>query len=108
MKPTNLEPDDARLGSLLCEACATPALPPCFQENVWRRIESAEARNVPAPDSNWLDALVGWLLRPKLAFAVAAVLVLTGVGLGWNNGEHLARQDALARYLAAVAPHSLR
>ena len=44
----------------------------------------------------------------RLAFAVAAVLVLTGLGLGWSNGEQLARQDAQARYVAAVAPNSLR
>jgi len=108
MNKQNLNPDEVRLGALLREARATPALPPRFQDNVWRRIESTEARTVSAGDSNWLDALVSWLLRPRLAFAVATVLVLTGVGLGWSRGEQLARHDAQARYLAAVAPNSLR
>ena len=108
MNKQNFNPDEAQLGTLLREARATPSLPPRFQENVWRRIESAEARNTYLGDSNWLDALVGWVLRPRLAFAVAAVLVLTGVGLGWNKGEQLVRQDAQARYLTAVAPNSLR
>ena len=108
MNKPHLNPEEARLGALLRETRATPSLPPRFQENVWRRIESAEARTVSAGDRNWLDALVGWRLRPRLAIAVVAVLVLTGVGLGWTKGEQLARRDAQARYLAAVAPNSLR
>ena len=103
MKPTDLEPDDARLGALLRECRLSPSLPPRFQENVWRRIEKADATT----HVNWLDVLAGWLLRPRLAFAVAAVLVLTGLGLGWNKGERLARNDAQARYLSAVAPNAL-
>ena len=103
MKSNNLEPDDARLGTLLRESRPSPSLPPRFQENVWRRIEKADAKSA----ANWLDALAGWLMRPRLAFAVAAVLVLTGLGLGWNNGERLARNDAQARYLSAVAPNAL-
>lgn len=108
MKPTHLKPDDARLGALLSESRTSPSLPPRFQENVWRRIESAEARNISLNDGNWLDAMVSWIFRPRLAFAVVAVLVLAGVGLGWNQGAQLARHDAQARYLAAIAPNSLR
>lgn len=90
------------------EARATPSLPPRFQENVWRRIDDAARRDLPVGDGNWLNALAGWMLRPWRALAVAAVLVLAGVGLGWQQGEHLAQHEAQARYLAAVAPNSLR
>lgn len=103
MKPTNLEPDNARLGTLLRESRPAPSLPPRFQENVWKRIEQADTKSA----ANWLDVLAGWLLRPRLAVAVVAVLVVTGLGLGWNNGERLARNDAQARYLSAVAPNTL-
>jgi hypothetical protein len=103
MKPTNLEPDDARLGILLRESRNSPLLPPHFQESVWRQIEKADAKS----DANWLDVIADWLMRPRLAVAVAAVLVLAGLGLGWNNGERLARNDAQARYLSAVAPNAL-
>jgi hypothetical protein len=103
MKPSDLDPDDVRLGTLLCESRSSPSLPPRFQENVWRRIEQGEVK----PKVDWLDLLASWLLRPRLAVAVAAVLVLTGLGLGWNNGERQARNDAQARYLATVAPNAL-
>lgn len=106
MKSNNSEPDDARLGALLREARNEPALPPRFQENVWRRIEKADAPGA-VKSATWLDALAGWLLRPRLAVAVAAMLVLVGVGLGLNHGVQQARSDAQARYLAAVAPNIL-
>jgi hypothetical protein len=108
MNKQNSNADEARLGALLRDARATPSLPPRFQENVWRRIESADACSIALEDGNWFDAWMDWVLRPRLAFAVVAVLVMTGVGLGWSRGEQLARQDAQARYLMAVAPNSLR
>jgi hypothetical protein len=98
----------AKFEALLRESRPSPPLPPRFQENVWRRIESADARNVPAGAGNWLDAIAAWILRPRLAFAVVTVVVLAGMGLGWREGEQFARHDAQARYLAAVAPNSLR
>ncbi len=103
MKPTDLEPEDARLGTLLRESRPAPSLPPRFQENVWCRIDKTDATT----HANWLDVLAGWLLQPRLAFAVAAVLVLTGLGLGWNKGERLVRNNAQARYLSAVSPNAL-
>jgi hypothetical protein len=108
MKEQNFKSDEGKLSGLLRESRATPALPLRFQENVWRRIESADMRNVTVGDANWFDAVAAWLLRPRLALAVAAALVLTGLGLGWSSGEQLVRQDAQARYVAAVAPNSLR
>lgn len=108
MKEHDLKSDEGRLSGLLRELRATPPLPPRFQEHVWRRIESAEARNIPAGEANWFDAVTTWLLRPRLALAAAVVIVLTGLGLGWSSGEQHARQDAQARYVAVVAPNSLR
>lgn len=106
------EPDfkstDEKLGALLRESCSHSALPPRFQENVWRRIECAEKHNSAMVDSTWLEVIAGWVLRPRLAFAVAAALMVAGIGFGWSRGEQLARQDAQSRYIAAVAPNSLR
>jgi hypothetical protein len=99
--------EEAKLQELLRSARPTVELPPRFQENVWRRIEQAEARHARVA-VGWLDALAAWVLRPQLAVAVAAVIILTGAGLGWSRGERLAQSEAQARYVSAVAPSLLR
>jgi hypothetical protein len=107
MNTNNPNPDDAKLSSLLRDSRVTPALPPRFQENVWRRIADAETRKV-ADSATWLDALIAAVLRPRLAFAAVAALVILGALLGARDGNQLARHDAQVRYLASVAPNSLR
>ncbi len=104
------EASDARLGALLREASrnAGPALPPRFQEGVWRRIEEAAAPVKVAGGITWLDALVTLVLRPRFAMATATVLIVAGALLGVREGNQMAKQDAQARYLAVVAPNSLR
>ena len=101
----NMNPDDTRLSALLRESRVSPALPPRFQENVWRRIE---AKVVPAKAGSWLDALAGLVLRPRFAYATVTALVLAGALLGVHQGAQLAKQDAQARYVAMVAPNPLR
>jgi hypothetical protein len=105
MNKENQNPDDVRLGALLRASRPSPSLPPRFQETVWRRIEEAEA---PAKFDSWLDALAALVLRPRFAFATVSALVLAGAFLGAYNGTQVARQDAQAQYLAAVAPNPLR
>ena len=104
MKNENTHPDDVKISGLLRAARATPSLPPRFQENVWRRIEFAAA----APSGSWLDALAVLILRPRLAFAAAAVLLVAGGLLGAQEGSQTTRHDAQARYVAYVAPNALR
>ena len=112
MNIENIHPDpganDARLGALLRQSRVSPALPPRFREGVWRRIENAEATARSAGGLAWLDALASLVLRPRFALATALLLVAGGALLGAREGSHLAKQDAQARYLAEVAPNSLR
>jgi hypothetical protein len=105
MKNENLNPADEKLGALLRGSRLAPALPPRFQQNVWRRIEDAES---PLKPASWLDALATLVLRPRFAVAAAAGLLLAGVFAGTLEGRQLARHDAQMNYLAAVAPHALR
>ena len=106
MKPENLDPNDARLGSLLREARTTPSLPPRFREGVWRRIEEGE---IPATARvSWLDALAAKVLRPRFAMAGAVVLICAGSIFGAVHGAQVNHEDAQSRYLASVAPNSLR
>jgi len=107
MNQKKFKQDEQKLGELLREARVAPLLPPRFQQNVWRRIENEGYRPSTSLGASWLDAFAVWLLRPRLAFAVAALLVLTGVGMGWSNGQQRYQDDAQSRYLAAVAPSVL-
>lgn len=107
MNGINQKQDEARLRALLRESKSTSPLPPRFQENVWRRIERVEVGQ-PGDRRNWLDALVNLVLRPRLAFAAVAVLVLMGTVLGVREGVQTAHHEAQARYLTAVAPDALR
>ena len=100
-----MNPSDNKFSEVLRAARPSPSLPPRFQENVWRRIEDAEA---PAKSDSWLDALAALVLRPRLAYATVAMLMLAGVLLGTYHGAQNAKQTEQARYLAAVAPNSLR
>jgi len=108
MNKKNSNPDDAVLSALLRESRATPAPPPRFQEGVWRRIEQAEAPVHSTGGLAWLDALAALVLRPRFALATAAALIFAGALLGVREGSQVVHQDARARYLATVAPHSLR
>jgi hypothetical protein len=99
------EASETRFREVLRTARPSPLLPPRFQENVWRRIEDAE---VPAKSGSWLDAFATLVLRPRFAYATVATLVLAGVLLGTYQGAQTARHNEQARYLAAVAPNSLR
>ena len=103
MKEKQLPPEAAQISALLRPARVSPQLPPRFQQNVWRRIEDAEA---PTKSESWLDALANLILRPRFALATAAVLLLAGVFAGTLEGRQVARHDAQMNYLASVAPHS--
>jgi hypothetical protein len=103
MKMNSQTPDDAKLRALLRESRLAPELPPGFQDAVWRRLERAEA-----PAANWLDALAAWFLRPRLAFATAAAMLLLGISLGIAQGASHADELAKARYLDSVSPPALR
>ena len=100
----DMNPEDAKLSALLRKSRVSPSLPPRFQEGVWRRIEDAEVLEKPA---TWLDALAALLLRPKFALVAATVLVMAGALFGVREGSLLARQDAQAQYMTAVAPANM-
>ena len=107
MNETHQFPEDLNLRTQLRAAKPSPDLPPRFQENVWRRIESGESAGKQSADPTWLEALAALLLRPRFAVATAALLVIAGGLWGVRDGTEFARKDAQARYVAAVAPGAL-
>jgi hypothetical protein len=107
MNEQNTDPETVALRGLLREARGAPDLPSRFQEGTWRRIEGAELKALPEP-AGWMNTWFARFLRPKFAFAGVALLIVTGAALGIRDGAHVAREDAQARYMAAVAPDLLR
>lgn len=107
MNEVNQQQDEARLRVLLHESRSSPSLPPRFQEGVWRRIEGTE-RDRSADNFAWLEALLQRVLRPRLALATVAVLILFGALLGVREGVDSARHADQARYLEAVAHGVMR
>jgi hypothetical protein len=100
-----MNPDDTKFREVLRTARPSPSLPPHFQENVWRRIEDAEAS---VKSDTWLDMLAALVLRPRFALIIAAMLVMTGALFGAREGNRMAQQDAQAQYMTAVAPATMR
>jgi hypothetical protein len=102
----NDETDEARLRTLLRQCRPEAQLPAGFQDAVWRKIERAQAPKLTLADR--LDQLSGWLLRPRLALALAVVMLAGGVTAGIAQGEGAASSIAREKYLASVNPSGLR
>ena len=90
MKTNEPSNQDEALRKVLKEWRTDVALPPRFQEAVWRRIELAEP--VPAPIAPSLWAVIAhWigtvLPRPALATAYVAVVLAVGVTAGWAQAR---------------------
>ena len=104
-----IQPNDDRLRALLREARPAPALPPRFQESVWRRIEHSQAPAARTP-ALWarLDRWVERLLAPRFALASLAFLLAAGGLTGVMTSAGTSKQLAQERYLSAVAPNTLR
>jgi hypothetical protein len=104
MKNENQSENESALRALLGRARPAPALPPRFQEGVWRRIAKAEA----PVELGWLERLLAPFLRSRFALASLAAMLLLSTVAGLMDGTASARQAAQARYLSAVAPNTVR
>ena len=100
MKHENKTPEDAKLRALVREGRSAPDLPPGFQNAVWKRIERTEA----TPQSHWLEALAGWLFRPRFAAASLAAVMLLGIVSGVFTSARAGQVGSQARYVASVDP----
>lgn len=110
MNTNHTNENDPALSAVLREWELADPLPPHFQEQVWKRIERAEAPPVTAgsPWSLLMDWINAVLPRPAFALACAVVLLLAGGAAGWAQARHEAGHvgDELeARYLRVVDPY---
>ena len=107
----NYQPEnDDGLNEVLGQWTVDTPLPPRFQEQVWRRIAKAETKMQPAI-SFWVSLLhfvEANLLRPKIAYSYAAVLLLVGVAGGaWAAQRESGRLDSAlrSRYVQSIDPY---
>src|SRR2546427_6414553 len=108
MKTNEPGDNDEALRKVLREWRTDASLPPRFQEEVWRRIERAQASGAP---SAWA-VMIHWigvvLPRPALAASYVAVLLAIGVTVGWAQArQETARvKDELGqRYVRVLDPY---
>ena len=96
---------------MLKEWRTNAALPPGFQEAVWRRIERADSAPAPTAPSVWtvIAHCIGTVLpRPALATAYVAVLLAVGVTAGWAQArQETARVNGELgeRYVRVLNPY---
>ncbi len=104
MNPSAPNPDDPKLRDLLRAAHLAEALPPRFQENVWRRLERVERRAEVTSTPGWLAVLIRGIFRPAYATTGLVALMLAGTWMGVRDGDGRAHLADRARYVAAVSP----
>ena len=100
------------LRKVLREWRVTEPLPPRFLEGVWRSIQQAEAKAMPATTTTLWSLCKAWLAaalpRPAVATAYLGVLLVAGMATGyWQARQTTARWDNElgARYVQSVDPY---
>ena len=101
----NMNPSDTKFSEAPARRAPSPALPPRFQENVWRRIEDAEA---PVKSGIVAGCAGGFDFAPAICLRHRRRAVAGGRFARHARRPQTARHDAQTRYLASVAPDSLR
>jgi len=110
MKPDQQPENDERFNDVLRQWTVDIPLPPRFQEQVWRRIERAEAKAQPKVTFwSWLLNLAAvYRPSPKVAYSYLAILLFLGVvGGTWAAQRETDRLDAAlgSRYVQSVDPY---
>ncbi|MEO7297440.1 MAG: hypothetical protein ABI042_02545 [Verrucomicrobiota bacterium] len=102
----NQQNDDEALRASLREWKENSSLPPRFQEQVWQKIERAEAEKNTR--WNFLKSIETLLPRPALAVSYVVVLLAVGMGAGmWQSERKSAKMDSTLErlYVQSVDPY---
>ena len=100
--------NDKPVRKLLRQWRVDAALPPRFQEQVWKRIENAETKSTfgfVGTVQKWLETT---LTRPVLAGSYLAVFLVIGISAGCQQGQTKSEQlksQLQARYVQMVDPY---
>jgi hypothetical protein len=109
MKTIQSNDEDAKLSAILREWKVEASLSPRFHENVWRRIETSDAKI--ARGSFWQTLTVhveSLFARPAYAVACIALFMVVGVTTGLAQAHNTTAQldqKLSARYVQLVDPY---
>lgn len=108
MKKSEPIENDEPLSRTLRQWKVEAALPPRFQEQVWKRIDRAEANKPTSSITVFLRWVDSAFRRPKLALSYATVLLFIGMGMGyWQAQDKSAQSESKWRrlYVQSVDPY---
>ncbi|RBP38606.1 hypothetical protein DES53_111125 [Roseimicrobium gellanilyticum] len=77
--------NDEKLNQMLHSWKVEAELPPSFQRDVWRKIETAQANT--SVFANWLTSFLNWLAKPLPAVATCALTLGAGLVVGGLVGR---------------------
>lgn len=108
MKTNEPNGQNEPLRKVLKEWRTDAQLPPRFQEEVWQRIERAQASVTPSVGmiiAHWIGTM---LSRPALVFSYVVVLVVIGATVGWTQAHqdtaHV-KAELGQRYVRVLDPY---
>ena len=111
MKTNEPRDRDEPLRKLLKAWRSDAALPPRFEEAVWRRIERAECPPGAAETSGW-TILTRWistiLPKPAVAASYFAVVFAIGISAGWSQAREETERvkgELAERYVRVLDPY---
>jgi len=94
------------LNNVLREWVVDSALPPRFEENVWRRIDRTKARATQT-FTVWLESLFN---RPALAISYVAIRRVAGAMTGFlrvKDKSAVSEAQWRARYVRSIDPYQM-
>jgi hypothetical protein len=95
-----------KLNAVLREWVVDSALPPRFEEQVWRRIDRVKAQATPS-----ITALLESLFnRPALAISYVAILLVAGAMTGFlkvKDKSAASEAQWRARYVQSIDPYQM-
>lgn len=95
--------NDLELDQLIRESSPQPEFDSSFQREIWARIAIAERERKKGPMA-WLEEALARLSKPAPAFAIAAVMLLIGAGLGRGVAGPENAGASRDAYLASINP----
>ncbi len=102
-----IDSDDEALKGNLRAWQVAPAIPPCFQREVWQRIEARDAERRNSPWLQIVRRFFAGLATPRYATATLSVAAIVGVGMARlqasdENARHW--QSLQTRYVDSIDP----